>query len=669
MFFSVDGTAYTDIYNWPHDRSQAFLWNLQTKAGEKTTHLDAKLLTVLPNIDETLPTAPNPDENHLYPRNIIMTTPNADYMPNPFLERQRIRAFDDGTFGAADFTITPQLWFPGSGHLAWVLRRPSDNQLKRHHYAFFWHRVQREDLINTTSCVEEPCGELRPELAEMFWAGSKDIRVDVEQFIASKPSRASNAILQRYVLRMCGTAATLKYGRFFYRTLVLLVASFQRQSQECRAAWQAQVFQESLGMTSSESFQRATSTVMGMITWNSDVAQDFFTRGVPVWLLRSISAISSTITIQSISQLTAPSFRAVDWPGKPFPLLYFGEPSLQRTYACMGWNLDEDPKPKPEPSPFQGGNNKQAENSWDFAGPVSELLPSPWPCWNEALLNINTFGISPDAAKERPLGYRFPPPELLLRPSQRPMAILCWLLSRSPWISLSTFSQASPTKFVWKSHITALTQRYFSHSSSTKVASPGSSSTQSSRRQKASTIANSIFGSLELAQQLPKEVEWEILKLPVDSTKDLHQALYQQILWDLFEGNFRSELKALDALLMGSDWKIQGDRDAKIRKVFPSHSYTPIQTIDAGKGIVASELQHRLPFIEALRVVMSDWPTGAIFRKTSEFENLEKVDYQSEGLADRLADLESNLAQVYCQTFFDAFTRGPSLPRPWPAAI
>ncbi|KAJ7577605.1 hypothetical protein C8J56DRAFT_1060776 [Mycena floridula] len=204
----------------------------------------------------------------------------------------------------------------------------------------------------------------------------------------------------------------LKYSHFFYRTLVLLVASFQWQSQECRAAWQAQVFQESLGMTSSESFQRATSTVMGMITWSSDVAQDFFTQGVPVWLLRSISAISSTITIQSISQLTAPSFRAVDWPGKPFPLLYFGELSLQRTYACMGWNLDEDPKPKPEPSPFQGGvirgsgkkqsigkkrgdmakkNNKQAENSWDFAGPVSELLLSPRPCWNEALLNINTF--------------------------------------------------------------------------------------------------------------------------------------------------------------------------------------------------------------------------------------------------------------------------------------
>ncbi|KAJ7589215.1 hypothetical protein C8J56DRAFT_784726 [Mycena floridula] len=130
---------------------------------------------------------------------------------------------------------------------------------------------------------------------------------------------------------MCGTASTLLFGRFWYHDLLLLVTRFQREYQECLAAWVSfRIFHDPPTKATT-----VHAEWMGIFTSNLDAAGTYFEYGVPVWVLRSPADVSKRMNVDSDCKIQKPVLCNEEWPGQSFPTLYEGGPSPKRIRACM----------------------------------------------------------------------------------------------------------------------------------------------------------------------------------------------------------------------------------------------------------------------------------------------------------------------------------------------
>ena len=116
-------------------------------------------------------------------------------------------------------------------------------------------------------------------------------------------------------------------------------------------------------------------------------------------------------------------------------------------------------------------------------------------------------------------------------------------------------------------------------------------------------------------------------------------ALVKEVLWELSELNFRYELSALDVRQTGRE---------RLTEILEAVGNEPdsIFQVSVGKvdmGLVSTDLETRSKRLRSLHELMRDWK--------------DRVEVPA---ADHL---ESTVASLYCQTFFDTFGRPPILPR------
>ncbi|EKM73436.1 hypothetical protein AGABI1DRAFT_134779 [Agaricus bisporus var. burnettii JB137-S8] len=63
---------------------------------------------------------------------LVISTPNADYLPQVNLGKQVISICDNGRWGAEDWSQWPQWHFDGQEHFAYILRKPKPSNLLAH---------------------------------------------------------------------------------------------------------------------------------------------------------------------------------------------------------------------------------------------------------------------------------------------------------------------------------------------------------------------------------------------------------------------------------------------------------------------------------------------------------------------------------------------------------
>ncbi|KAJ7586157.1 hypothetical protein C8J56DRAFT_740734, partial [Mycena floridula] len=98
----------------------------------------------------------------------------------PPLYELRVHAMKDGRFGAADFTLWPQIYDCSSSHFAFVLRHPGEGRLSTHKLAFLWYNLSRGDYQEDSTCVVERCGRLREDLAREFRNKAFTLRSEIQ---------------------------------------------------------------------------------------------------------------------------------------------------------------------------------------------------------------------------------------------------------------------------------------------------------------------------------------------------------------------------------------------------------------------------------------------------------------------------------------------------------
>lgn len=308
----------------------------------------------------------------------------------------------------------------------------------------------------------------------------------------------------------------------------------------------------------------------------------------------------------------------------------------------------------------QGGRNK-------FVEPDSPLIPPPIAAWRIALENVD---VDPQnlVSNNRPSdsGYVFPDPGLFIgvTTAERQATYLTnYLIHRSELIFRlsNSNSSASPiSNSLWRTFLTYGSQPL----------APNASQTQAANRRKVvmDILANCSEGTgVDASPKVqPTSFVWRDTQVSLGTMPSL--TICREILWELYELNFRFEFLGLDRRAHVSKGNASASdlrgREDLIGKCFarPPGSSLLVADVEYGnKGLAAESWSDRVPYVLAMRDVMKTW-SG---QRPQEFSRVlsTRPEQPSEQV---LLALESAVARFYTQMFFNHFGRAAIVPHRLP---
>jgi hypothetical protein len=302
-----------------------------------------------------------------------------------------------------------------------------------------------------------------------------------------------------------------------------------------------------------------------------------------------------------------------------------------------------------------------------------DLIPPDIPEWTKALRQVdrNPKRIRPDLPLQEK-GYAFPDPNSLaaLPVTKQAQKLCAWLSLRAATCGrhLTQAGLKAPTgsAAVWR---LATDVNQVNMIPDDPWQPPLKNDKKVPKTEKLRQAVKQLFGP-ELLAQLRGDmasVEWHetLLQVRNHAIVDLDPTITKEIIWELFEHNFRFEIAALDMVAAASKWV--GDEAAVTRKDFIGSVFGTSRKFVIwndpfprwNEGLQAKDIGDRRFRLDFLRRVLCDWPDVPPNIKAKSFH-----DY-SMTLKEREA-LEANILGFYCQTFFDYFGRPPIVPHRLP---
>lgn len=298
------------------------------------------------------------------------------------------------------------------------------------------------------------------------------------------------------------------------------------------------------------------------------------------------------------------------------------------------------------------GRNKYIEPSSPFVPPVV-------PAWRDALANVDT---TPSKRIDHGTsfidsGYAFPEPGLfygVTTEERRARYISNWLQTRVALLYryMSSSSSARPlNNQQWRT--------WLNYATNSAPSSSGSANTVAeSRRTEVQGILGSCLQEVgvnlnEIPDSSEQTVFWQEQQLSIGVVPEL--AITQEILWELYELNFRSELVALDrCAAIHSDSSVA--REDLIVACFPGNGPLLVTDVSlAGQGLASQNQAKRLPYLLALKRLMKEWD--------GELPPCVRVEKPVEQYSEEeISELEKDIATFYTQSFFNHFGRAAVIP-------
>jgi len=137
---------------------------------------DAALIA---EIDSTYLSATNKDvlsESVQFEEKLIISTANADYLPNVNVGNQTVVICKDGRWGGEDWAQWPQWYFDGHGHFPFVLRKPSPADLPTHPLRILWWNM---DEIHFVKEAGLDVGFLAKSISDQLYAIRSKLMTEV----------------------------------------------------------------------------------------------------------------------------------------------------------------------------------------------------------------------------------------------------------------------------------------------------------------------------------------------------------------------------------------------------------------------------------------------------------------------------------------------------------
>ncbi|EDR09777.1 uncharacterized protein LACBIDRAFT_325581 [Laccaria bicolor S238N-H82] len=428
---------------------------------------------------------------------------------------------------------------------------------------------------------------------------------------------------------MRDASGRLSLTSFYYWDLVWHVASFQCLYMETLAmvdwfkTWEARLLEPNCQV------YPVDETMMGAITDSLETAETLFRIGVPVWLACQAH------------------FEGFLGPEDPKPVVT--EPQSGLLSVEPGAGPSRTDRDVVRASPYSNTASSSTKASGSMSGvttcvnhekfrEIEEVfIPPQSPVWKKALQNVNPNPSRIKSSKDRAHGYQFPDPWLFMKGTNHKAFTLAWLISHSQWLQSFTPLDYSPSPAPHSQHwrdflyqfskemnlVDALQAKELPTSQpSHKGKTPANSGRKSDKSKQRYTIKRgellknaqtTFFGPRVKVGERPHSIFWRDVSVMEGNTDHLTPAISAEILWNLFEQNFRLELRMVDQQVLPADWaswESAAVRDELVRRIFPEDDdgYIVGRLPDTNVGLVAENWRDRARSVEALRVLITGWP-------------------------------------------------------------
>ncbi|KAI6160560.1 hypothetical protein EDD17DRAFT_1484013 [Pisolithus thermaeus] len=613
--------------------------------------------------------------------NIIITSPNMDYVPEPFIfEEEDLCCRADGRFGVVDCFQWPQMHERQYEYSACIPRKDSIPTLRT-----AWYHPTLDDFT-------VPAGS-RFAVGTLPATKVTDFEVALQTLRSRHHTLRDRPIGQdalRVLMRLADhEVRRLHHHPLLFRDLVVFVAQLQRKLLDIHALLDYIEFVHPLLKTPPSRPPHANDNWMGCFTKSTEVCEALYFAGVPVWLVCSEAYISPTMNVVHSVRLSYPDeiVRAMyteNGVAKPFPSIWCGPSNVLRHYhtrSSYEGTLADAPEPLPvaHPSLSRSSSSSGKKPSRKLsrtarerasAGPSRGVWPSHFSShvFDHSLVLPSAAGQSkweepnlPDRIMSGVVdpGYRFPKPTLFVNvstPEKKKTYLLNWLSARPLWISQVDIRPPSkfPSPQMWRDFLNTI--------DTDPLPSTKTASTKLAVRD---ILGEAIINSAQGLTGAPQEITWRGMQGSITSVL-AHPPLsfMRSLLWELYELNFRYELYALDRALVPDCWTTSNEeritRQTLLYGILPGESGLVMWSESLPRysrelGLCATDVPNSLPYISKFCQLMSVWP-GAPARLQSPVELKGQDDTE-------VYSVFSLACHFYVQTAFDFLGQQPSLPR------
>jgi len=165
--------------------------------------------------------------------------------------------------------------------------------------------------------------------------------------------------------------------------------------------------------------------------------------------------------------------------------------------------------------------------------------------------------------------------------------------------------------------------------------SPHQKTASDKQMRRFASVKDALFGEtdgLELADGV-QEVKWKGEVLPMENSQLKIEDMEREVLWELYEINFRCDLLAVDSKLAAAKWGAVDedggpdvlDRSLEIYRCFDGgkeaeFTFLPPKLPDGNVGLAGEKFDISLPYNLALAQIIVDWdiPVGKIIPEVLE---------------------------------------------------
>ncbi|KAG7093139.1 hypothetical protein E1B28_009422 [Marasmius oreades] len=637
----------------------------------------------------------------------FVTSPNSETMYMPNLGPCRITQRKDFYYGADDHLLYPQPFIPFRCHWASIPRRPlydSDPLAK------WWKSLPDNAFIMENGAVEG-LGKWDKKHVARY---RKDVDAIRARAFSYKMARRSTG---KEVNELVSVLNEQLYRTLHYLTSMVfpllraqqLWATFRRWYLELLGAldWVEimKPIMDGQELPTSSS-RKVASKAMGAFVHHVRDCENLFVASIPLWYIRPRSELANVqirdkpTDIHSpatIKICTEPFSNRIIYQGRAddtqkalaiekhcLEVIDCGNPfdSVLVVHNTMSSSSDSPPtshfrivkkskntkkkresnrvapytlsKPTSCPQPQR---DKFAEIRNEVSLPVADV-------WVKALNEIDrTLRPPKDSGKNS--GYAFPDPNMILfAPKEKRFRMLkSWTRFRAVLI-FRHMMPASFTSGAWTSEqwriLLALSETYTSSTSNDGF--------MAKQRQSVYHLLSECFKFHKLKLNLDNVnthvFSWRNREVPVRYLND--DEVVKEIVWELFELNFRIEFQALHRRLCVTER--QPSRNSIGAKSFEGiyscfydsknvNNPTQVDFDGASKGLAAINLEDRNPYMLPFCRVLVQWPGGDIGT-----ELLKNCTVESDLMQSQLAKLENWAVPFYCQSFYSMYGRPPIIP-------
>jgi len=275
----------------------------------------------------------------------VCTTPNQTRIFLPSMQDTDVKRRADIRYGPDDPTLWPQPWVASYCHLGAIPRKPNDpNDI----LSIMWWDPTRDDFKPFGGSLVDGLGELSESKLLSLRKMMSSMESRIEDHKQAFPN--SNKLLLVLVRAMQDTFTRLDSLKTTFTEMRVGISEFQRYYLEIHGILDYMEIYKPR-MDGARPPAESVENCVGAITNIPRIVQDFYTAGLPVWLLRPSTNWDSPVKcniLKIVTPLDPANVLCVSEHFPPFRSIFYGPPNDPKRHGAVYnysrmWLVFKDP--------------------------------------------------------------------------------------------------------------------------------------------------------------------------------------------------------------------------------------------------------------------------------------------------------------------------------------